>query len=243
MKRRGILLILISLLVTMLLGGCGTKMYELTAEEEDLIAQYAAYTLAKYNTFQKDGAKAMPDTAGTQSPELAETQMPEEDTTADGMTPDAISPDQTMESGEAGSTSLGEITLAEAMGYEGLDVSYDGFFLTDSYKEGKHYAVDAKQDNTFVVMQFTATNTTNQDIAVDMLARQASYRANLDGTGWITEDVTLLLYDMSSYQGTVPAGESVELVLLFQTKADSADAITDISLAVSEDGAEHTIIL
>lgn len=48
---------ILSLLVlsSVLLSGCGTKMYELEPEEEALIASYSAKVVAKYNKCQKDG--------------------------------------------------------------------------------------------------------------------------------------------------------------------------------------------
>lgn len=242
MKQRGKLFILVAWLVASLLTGCGTKMYELTAEEEDLIAQYAAYTLAKHNIFQKDGIKAIDPALLEEDEPVTVLDAPEEDT-------------QTAQDadGDFSSTNVGEATftgemgdavsLAESMGYEELSVNYTGFFLTGSYKEGKHYAVDANPGNTFVVMQFTVENPTEQDVDVDMLSAGKTYRACMDGTSWVAEDITLLLYDLSTYQGTVPAGESVELVLLFQTGEDTADEISDISLSVSTDDTVNSIIL
>ena len=37
----------------LLIGGCGTPMYELTEDEETLITQYAAYAVGKYNSLRK----------------------------------------------------------------------------------------------------------------------------------------------------------------------------------------------
>jgi len=44
----------------LLLTGCGTQLHELTAEEEELIVQSAAYYVAKYNIQQKDGVNGYP---------------------------------------------------------------------------------------------------------------------------------------------------------------------------------------
>ena len=40
---------------TVVLGGCGTALYELTDDEEDLIVSAAAQAVAKHNVFQIDG--------------------------------------------------------------------------------------------------------------------------------------------------------------------------------------------
>ncbi|MBO5371365.1 MAG: hypothetical protein J6A75_01455 [Lachnospiraceae bacterium] len=38
-----------------MLSGCGEELYVLTPEEEAAVVTYAAHTVAKYNTYQKDG--------------------------------------------------------------------------------------------------------------------------------------------------------------------------------------------
>lgn len=53
--KKGIRLLAVLSAALFLLGGCGTPLYELTEEEEDLIVQGAAYMLSKYNIYQKDG--------------------------------------------------------------------------------------------------------------------------------------------------------------------------------------------
>ena len=37
------------------LTGCGTKLYDMTDEEQGLIANYSAYVVAKHNIYQQDG--------------------------------------------------------------------------------------------------------------------------------------------------------------------------------------------
>ena len=52
-KRMQFLAILLA--STVVLGGCGTALYELTDDEEDLIVSAAAQAVAKHNVFQIDG--------------------------------------------------------------------------------------------------------------------------------------------------------------------------------------------
>ena len=52
-KRMQFLAILLA--STVVLGGCGTSLYELTDDEEDLIVSAAAQAVAKHNVFQMDG--------------------------------------------------------------------------------------------------------------------------------------------------------------------------------------------
>ena len=239
MKKKGSLFILVTLLMSFVLTACGTPMYELTQEEEELIAQYAAYTLAKHNLYQKDGVKSI-DPSLLNQVTTDEMDVPE-------VAPEDEADEVVLLDGEAGdgmSLDVGEsISLATAMGHEELEVTYQGFMLTDSYKEGRHYAVSANPGNSFVVMQFQVSNPTDADVSVDMLAENKTFRACPDGSSWVNEDVTLLLYDFSSYKGTISAGEQVDMVLLFQTKTEKAELIKGVSLSVSSDGTIKSVIL
>ena len=45
--RKGMRLLAILSATVLLIGGCGTQMYELTDDEETLITQYAAYEIGR----------------------------------------------------------------------------------------------------------------------------------------------------------------------------------------------------
>ena len=55
----GLAIILIAL--SLMLSGCGTPMFELTDKEHELIVNYSAYIVGKYNIYQKDGIKRVPE--------------------------------------------------------------------------------------------------------------------------------------------------------------------------------------
>ena len=55
----------------LLLGGCGTQMYDLSEDEENLVVQYSAHILAKYNIEQKDGT-GQPDAGEPEYPECGQ---------------------------------------------------------------------------------------------------------------------------------------------------------------------------
>ena len=94
MKKKGVLLSAAVLLLSLFLGGCGTPMYELTDSEEEIIVHYAAYALAKHNTFQKDGMRVVPqelleETEETEEPET-QTDSETEDTESSQAPPQRI---------------------------------------------------------------------------------------------------------------------------------------------------------
>ena len=46
------------LVAATVMTGCGTKIYDMTDEEQQLIVNYSAYALSKHNIYQPDGMTA-----------------------------------------------------------------------------------------------------------------------------------------------------------------------------------------
>lgn len=207
-----------------LLSGCGTELYELTAEEEDLIVHYAAYIVAKHNIQQKDGAinvyvEEDTTTEETETPTESETETDSEIGGGSGG------------DGEGGEAS-GEITLAEAIGHsQDLTITYGGSYVADNYIEGSAYSVDADAGKTFYIMKFTLTNTTGADVYVDNVSLNPSFKIKTENLE-IKSEVTFLLTDLSTYVGTIAAGQSVETVLLFEVPLEGAEQIADPTLQI-----------
>lgn len=245
MRKRGALLFAITLLVSSLCGGCGTPMYELTAQEEAIIVQYAASTLAKYNVYQKDGQKAM-------NPDLIEEALYE--------APTVTEPEEETESGFSINPETGEVdapeipvagpaealtestTLAESIGQEGvLDVSYDSYYVTDSYKEGSYYFVDAKAGKKYLVMEYSISNTSGKEVALDVTSVAPKYYVSVNNGAWISSDPTFSLIDIATYQGVIPAGKTIKTISLFLIDKDLEGNIKDITLAVEQNGIKKRI--
>ena len=137
----------------LLLGGCGTQMYDLSEDEENLVVQYSAHILAKYNIEQKDGMTAA-SSEETQETQKQDSQMPESQNTQ--------SADNNMASDATGETQTQEMEtmpIAEAIGHaSGLTVSYKGYRVQNIYQEGDYFAVTPEDGNKLVVMKFEIKN-------------------------------------------------------------------------------------
>lgn len=222
-KYKRYLLIGIALMM-MCLTGCGKELYELTAEEEDIIIHSAAYLVAKHNIQQKDGVNgvSIPESfeEETQSSEV-ETEAPNGGVATDGQTD--------------GSTELSNdaIALAELIGHEeDLKVTYEGSYVANSYMEGSAYFVDAEAGKTFYVMKFKLTNITDADVKVNNAAKSPIVKLVSD-VATVKSEVTFLTSDFSTYQGTIKAGGSVETILLFEVSETVAEQITNPALQIT----------
>lgn len=224
--------------MTLFLTGCGTQLYELTAEEEELIIHSAAYFVAKHNIQQKDGVSGvtLPDSFDEEDSESeSETSETESEGTNDGSgagsQTDSSKPSEDM------------VSLAQLIGHEDdLKVTYEGSYVANSYMEGSAYVVDAEAGKTFYVMKFKLTNTTGQDVTVNNATKSPIVKLVSDVVT-VKSEVTFLTSDFSTYQGTIGVGESVETILLFEVSESVADKITAPTLQITIGNSTKTVKL
>ena len=211
---------------SLFLGGCGDALHELTVEEESLIVHYAAYAVAKHNIQQKDGM------SGVLIPEAE----PENTESVD--TPDGTEVDDTQTpEGQGGTSDTPQVedttvTMADVIGHSSeLTVVYNGSYVSDNYIEGSAYSVDASAGNTYFIMKFILLNTTETDVEVENVTKGLTFKL-IYGDKTISSESTFLMTDFSTYYGTIPAGQSVETVLLFEVPEEGAEQITEPALQI-----------
>lgn len=242
MKKQKRYLFIGVIMASLFLSGCGTQLYEMTKEEEDIIVHSAAYFVAKHNIQQKDGVSADvdPDSIVLGSEELEsvegviepETEMAEEVLTPSGG-------DDT----EGAVVDDASVSLAEVIGHgTDLSVTYTGSYVADNYVEGAAYSVDAEEGKTFYVMQFAITNTTDAEVVLDNASVNPIFKL-VSGDVSVKSEVTFLTTDFSTYQGTIPAGETVENILLFEVSEAQAGQITAPTLQITVDNETKNVKL
>ncbi len=207
--------------------GCGTPLYELTENEEAIIANYSAYVISKYNSFQRDGMNSV-------VPEIQE-----EDTES---AEEAVASDT--EATSDGADSVQTLSLAQALNLpEGIDVTYDGFSIAPSYKEGSYYALEADSGYSYLIMNFTLTNSSDGACELDLFSEAPKFSMEIDGGNQITAEQNFLTYSLATYEGTVEAGDSVGLVLLFSVKDDTDESSVSPQLYIDEQDGTYSVNL
>lgn len=242
MKKQKRYLFIGVVIASMFLSGCGTQLYELTKEEEDLIVHSAAYFVAKHNIQQKDGVSAVvdPDSIILQSEETEEVEGITEPETE--LAEEVISPSGG-NAGEGQTVDDATVSLAEIIGHgTDLTVTYTGSYSVDNYVEGAAYSVDADAGKMFYVMQFTITNATDGEVIVDNVSVNPTFRLVSDNLS-VKAEVTFLTTDFSTYQGTIQAGESVETILLFEVSEANIEQITAPTLQITIDNVTKNVKL
>ena len=219
------------------LTGCGTALYEMTPEEEELVIHSAAYFVAKHNIQQKDGVNGYP------LPDSFEEEESEKESESESESEEQDKPNGSGGGGESTKPSEGEITLAEVIGYkDSLKVTYEGSYVSNNYMEGSAYVVEAGAGKSFYVMKFKLTNLTDSDVTVNNASKSPIVKLVSDAVS-VRSEVTFLSTDFSTYQGTLGAGQSVETILLFEVTNAVADKIASPTLQITIGKTTKTIKL
>ena len=224
MRRSKLRMTAAAMAAMLLVGGCGDAPYELTDQEERIIANYSAHILSKYNKYQREGLAFV-------SFELPEADMQEEPV-----------PDVPETEGTEDVPAIQTATLQELFGTDGLSVSYVGARLADSYVQDEYYALNADAGKSYLIVGIDITNIGGTDSEFNQLGSEPKFQAVVNGEVTCSSELTFLLEDFSSYEDMVAAGATVETVLLFQVP-DTVTEVSSLQLNVAVHGNNYQIIL
>ena len=101
-------------------------------------------------------------------------------------------------------------TIEEYYGIQDITFQYTGYELTESYPSGIEgedvfFAMDATEGMQLLVLKFTASNASSADQTLDMLGHGARFRISVNGGSGENALSTMLLNDLQTYEGVVPA--------------------------------------
>lgn len=219
----------------------GCKSVKVEEEKEDLIAEYAANALLKHDKrFNNKALMTETTTKKETTRYVVETQKQEETTTK---------ANQTNVGSQSGTSSDSNknVTLTSAMGLTNFKVTYKSCIVTDSYPEGdatdSFSGLTAAKNKKLVVLQFNVKNTGKQKKKLNMLAKKLYYQLEIGESESQYAKITLLLNALNTYNATIDAGKSEELVLVFEVSEKSSKNMEDISLTITGGDIEGTIEL
>lgn len=248
MKRK-IAAVLTAAALCILLTGCGeNQIPDLTKEELQLIGEYTAITLMKYNAGKRSRlVELQPETSVSQQP--ADVLQPEESGEQAGMRPTDDTPIVNAQGETAGNAGSPEEALKLP---EGVLLEYREHELCEAYpyREGEDnfLTVNATGGKKLLVLHFSLVNGSGQDQELDLRTGGSQtegmeYRITVNGSYTRRALTTMLLNDMTSFCDTVPAGESAEVVLVIEVEEETAAELSSVSLKVKNGAKTYTIQL
>ena len=224
-KKKKSLLSAVLLTSALALTGCGEEPFELQDNEREIIVDYAAHIVAKYNVRQPEGYRYVYRTQEDE-PELPEQSQAEEVQEDQIQTADS---EDTPEK-EATGTDVGadsSVTLSEALGLRDIQAVYTGTELT-----GRYDSIVPDAGKQLMILHVTLQNRTEEAKECDMLSLLPVFKAKVNGTQEATSEMTILPENLSTWEDEIPAGGSVDTIIMFQVKEDAITSIDQLELKV-----------
>ena len=132
------------------------------------------------------------------------------------------------------------VSLNDAVAIPGIDAQYTGAEFATVYQQNSSYMVEPDAGNKYLVLHFHLENAGTEAVACDMLSRKVSFRVTLNDSVEAVAQVTILLNDFGTYQGTIEAGSGTDTVLLFEVPESTPEDLSKISLEVVENTVHKT---
>lgn len=242
MGRTKLLMTTAVMMTAMMMSGCGEEAYTLTDSEKDLIVDYSAHVVTKYNTYQKEGLTYVWEDDTEDEADVMQAQTTEStgaDVVSEAGTAEAV-PEDTAENEEM-VYAANAVTLDDFFGMSGIEMDYVGARLAIQYAEDDYYVLYPDSDKQYLVLGFDITNTGEAVAYVNNLEKSAKFQAVLNDEKTVSSELTLLLDDFSTFEATLKPGETRETVLLFQVPA-TITSVDKLSLFAKTDD-NYQIIL
>lgn len=217
------------------LGLCGCTAYpELSEEDMDLVAEYAAGLLLQHS------AKAEKRLVDLEEAVLEEEVLSQDEELIEEPEEEVVEEPVEEEKPEADTSEMTEQEVIpsgpinQVLGLDNITVQSNGYEVKESYSDGENgfFALDASTGCKLVIMKYTLLNQSGNSVDIDMLDSSATYKVALDGSGYKYALSTMLLDDLSTYVGTISSNESVELVLISEWKEEEVNNITNLTLYI-----------
>lgn len=240
--------IILFLSIAVLLSGCGTQMPNLTAQQSEQVAEYAVGLLMKYNT--KHQSRLLNDeelARELERLELLEKQKAasREEQKQKPVDKGTDGAEETVVNNTAEPVVTGQY-IEDFYGIEGIDIRYLDYEVADSYPNSGqelYFMMQASQGKKLLVLKFRAQNITSEERSMDMISIMPRFKVSVNGERAQYALSTLLAEDLANYQGTIAAGEAVELVLLAEISEEIAGNVTNISVSMQNGSQNETTLL
>lgn len=242
MKKFGVLIIAVFILT-----GC-TKQINLTSQESETIANYAAYVTLQYdkkydkklestdlNAIQNPDDLALATSSSTVSSDPQNIEGTSEETLTQEITPqDTVSEEvQTMD-------------IASMLNLEGFQITYEGVEYTKQYQDEEQtngYVANSLDNNEFLVLKFKVENMTDETKVCDVLSVSPRLKVSINGEDAINTYGSLLNNDMSTLFDEIDAHAAKDVVLLVEVPQEYDNNVSTISLEIGINGQNSSIEL
>lgn len=238
----------IALLMTALAAGCGNAIPSLDEQQQELVVEYAAGVLLKYDqnhesklvelTLEQEAEMTAPAEEAPENPITDETENADTDQQEDALE-DVTVIDNTQD--------IVDVSIESFLNLDSVKITYTGCETYDFYpeqgeEEGFYFIMNATEGNKLLVLKFLTENISGTETTLDIGQRQTRFTLMVNGERK-NALTTMLLNDLAHYQGTLAPGESTELVLVCEIPDEQAGTVPTLELILKNVDDSATISL
>lgn len=226
----------VPLVMAVVLGmtGCGNVIPDMTADEMQIIGEYAAITLMKYDVGHRSRLVDLELVAKAEAEAKAKEEEQAKEQEQTGMRPTDNTPVI-----EGGSTvTAPTITMEEMLNLpEGVSITYRETEICQSYPEDSEdfFALISTDGTQLFVLKFELYNGSGQNQYIDLLSQGINLRVTVNETYSRRALTTMLLNDITSYMDTLAAGASVEVVAVVEVENSIANNVSSMKFELKND--------
>ena len=103
--------------------------------------------------------------------------------------------------------------------------------------------IKAVSGKKLVVLKFDITNSTDSDMKVDLSSKKLSFKGIFNGSVKTNVLVTLLPEALNTFDDVIPAGGTIQTVLVFEISESYADNLTTVTVEVKSESGTKSIKL
>ncbi len=224
------ILVLLTIVVSMFLF-VGCQKIELSEEEEKLFVAYCVDCVLKYDYDYQDKLLKVPEISTDEEvTDSTEGNEGDEETTAGGNIGGDEKPTQ-----NGGSDDVGEVSMTEIMGINGISFDVTGFQVTKKYSAGNDEgAMTATEGKKLLVVEISAKNNNSSATSLNMIKQDIKFTAvvnsnkKMNPQRWVWADGCTL----NLFVGEFAAGEEKDFVMAFQV--DESLEVNSIRLLIKK---------
>lgn len=213
-----------------MLTGCIDSMPDMTEEQSELVAEYAADMLLKYSpnyhyriADEEEVASAEAEMETSQEEEtMQEESQQSQDLSQTGSGENvSVGAETSVEDGS-------EYDLATFFSMEQFSIRYASCEITDAYpkaESGAGFSVTAPQGYNLLILHFDVENLGEETAQCDLFDQINNVRVNVNNAGYVQALSTLLTNDLTTYMEDIPAGEVADAVVVVPVEQTDLDEI------------------
>lgn len=233
---------LLALLSMVMVGTTGcVEVIELDEEQEDMFVQYSVFSVLEHDkNYMVNLEQIQLEYVEDNFQEPTTEKAPEEESSTEN------SGDNTQSGNESGNTGNVETVgnLSEAIGVDGVSFTYKGMDVCDAYPETEGepvFVIKATPGQKLVVLKFDMTNTTGAELNLNVSAKNLYFKGVFNKSIKTNALVTLLPEALNTYISTIPAGGTVNTVLVFQMSDGYVNNLSEITIDVKSEKGTKSI--